>query len=100
MRFMSLPLTGIALAAALAASACTSERMAQNVYEEIRNRNDSLKTPQEKASEPPPQSYPDYEKERQGHGRWQSGSARYFKSSPPPQDATASPVSVSPILCT
>ena len=65
MRFMSLLLIGTLLAA----SGCTSERAAQNVYEGIQNRNESLKTPQEKASEPPPPSYPDYEKERQGQLR-------------------------------
>jgi hypothetical protein len=43
---------------------CSTDRAAQNVYEGIQNRNEGLKTPQEKASEPPPQSYPDYERER------------------------------------
>jgi hypothetical protein len=46
------------------ACGCSTERAAQNVYEGIQNRNEGLKTPQEKASEPPPQSYPDYERER------------------------------------
>ena len=46
------------------ACGCSADRAAQNVYEGIQNRNEGLKTPQEKASEPPPQSYPDYERER------------------------------------
>ena len=46
------------------ACGCSTDRATQNVYEGIQNRNEALKTPQEKASEPPPQSYPDYERER------------------------------------
>jgi hypothetical protein len=46
------------------ACGCSTDRAAQNVYEGIQNRNEGLKTSQEKASEPPPQSYPDYERER------------------------------------
>ena len=46
------------------ACGCSTDRAAQNVYEGIQNRNEGLKTTQEKASEPPPQSYPDYERER------------------------------------
>jgi hypothetical protein len=43
---------------------CSTDRAVQNVYEGIQKRNEGLKTPQEKAWEPPPQSYPDYERER------------------------------------
>ena len=50
--------------ALILAFGCSTDRAAQNVYEGIQNRNEGLKTPQEKASEPPPQSYPDYGRER------------------------------------
>lgn len=51
-------------AAVLAVAACSTDRLAGNVYEGIQQRNQALKTPQEKSSEPPPQSYRDYERER------------------------------------
>ncbi|MCX7179929.1 MAG: hypothetical protein NTX56_14580 [Proteobacteria bacterium] len=41
-----------------------STNLAQNVYEGIQNRNESLKTPEEKSATPAPQSYRDYEAER------------------------------------
>lgn len=61
--FLDFVKTVPAIALVLACG-CSTERAAQNVYEGIQNRNEGLKTPQEKASEPPPQSYPDYERER------------------------------------
>ena len=54
----------LAAIALVLACGCSADRVAQNVYEGVQNRNEGLKTPQEKASEPPPQSYPDYERER------------------------------------
>jgi hypothetical protein len=54
----------IALAVCMLMTACTTEHAAQNVYEGIQNRDQGLKTPAEKATTPPPPSYPDYEAER------------------------------------
>ena len=48
----------------LQVAACSTDRLAQNVYEGIQNKNQSLKTPEEKSSAPAPQSYQDYEAER------------------------------------
>jgi len=44
--------------------ACTTRRASQNVYEGIQNRNQSLETPAEKATTPPPPNYQDYDAER------------------------------------
>lgn len=54
------------MVALLMTAACSIDGLSRNVYEGIQNRNQSLKTPQEKAMDPPPQSYRDYERERLG----------------------------------
>ena len=52
------------LVAGMLLVACTTRRASQNVYEGIQNRNQSLETPTEKATTPPPPNYQDYEAER------------------------------------
>lgn len=50
----------------LVTTACSTEHLAQGIYEGSQNRNQSLRTPQERATDPlSPQSYRDYEKERE-----------------------------------
>ena len=48
----------------LALAACTSDPF-QRIYEAIRNRNEALKTPAERASSPRMPSYDAYKKERE-----------------------------------
>ena len=56
--------TAVYFCVCLLAAGCSTERLAQNVYEGIQNQNQSLKTPEEKSSTPAPPSYRDYEDER------------------------------------
>lgn len=49
----------------LATAACSTEHLAQGIYEGSQNRAQSLRTPQERVAEPlPQQNYRDYERER------------------------------------
>ena len=48
----------------LAFAACTSDPF-QGIYEAIKNRNEALKTPAERATSPPTPSYDAYKKERE-----------------------------------
>jgi hypothetical protein len=63
--FMSRLFELLLACALLALSACSLERFSQNVYEGSQSHAQTLKTPQEKASEPPPQDYRDYQRERE-----------------------------------
>jgi hypothetical protein len=45
---------------------CTTDRVAQNVYEGLRNRDETAKTPAEKTAAPRPLTYFEYEAERRG----------------------------------
>ena len=43
---------------------CTANRVAQNVYEGLRNRDETVKALTEKTAAPRPLNYPEYEAER------------------------------------
>lgn len=48
-----------------ALAACSSERLARNVYEGNQHRAAALQSPQERAGALPPRSHSDYERERE-----------------------------------